>query len=86
MVRGGGAGFRGTGNGGGTFLYDMENLNGYTQSNRYQGSVNATYTPAPWASFEALYSYDNRTTLGNSGRLSSSAMEYSFPGSPCRAR
>lgn len=66
IVRGGGAGLRGTGNGGGTFLYDMENLNGYSTSNRFQGSVNATYTPAPWASFEALYSYDNRTTYSNS--------------------
>ncbi|MCA0377044.1 MAG: SusC/RagA family TonB-linked outer membrane protein [Gemmatimonadetes bacterium] len=66
LVRGGGAGLRGTGNGAGTFLYDMETLNAYNTTNRFQGSINATYTPAAWASFEALYSYDNRTTLTNS--------------------
>jgi TonB-linked SusC/RagA family outer membrane protein len=66
LVRGGGANFRGTGNGGGTFLYDMENLNGYTTTSRYQGSITGTYTPAPWATFEALYSYDNRQSLSNS--------------------
>lgn len=65
LVRGGGANLRGTGNGGGTFLYDAYNLNDYTSSNRYQGSINATYTPAPWASFEALYSYDNRQSMSN---------------------
>lgn len=65
LVRGGGANLRGSGNGGGTFLYDGQYLNDYTESNRYQGSVSATYTPAPWASFEALYSYDSRTTMEN---------------------
>lgn len=65
LVRGGGANLRGSGNGGGTFLYDGENLNDYTESNRYQGSVSMTYTPAPWASFEALYAYDQRGTFRN---------------------
>lgn len=64
IVRGGGAGLRGTGNGGGTFLYDAAYLNNFTESNRYQGSLSMTYTPAPWASFEALYAYDSRTTTG----------------------
>jgi TonB-linked SusC/RagA family outer membrane protein len=65
LVRGGGAGLRGTGNGGGTLLYDQEVYNSYTNSTRYQGSINATYTPAPWASFEALYSYDNRSSTND---------------------
>lgn len=65
LVRGGGANLRGSGNGGGTFLYDGQYLNDYTESNRYQGSVSMTYTPAPWASFEALYSYDQRSTVSN---------------------
>jgi TonB-linked SusC/RagA family outer membrane protein len=66
IVRGGGSGLRGTGNGGGTFLYDMQNLNAYTNADRWQGSVNTTYTPVPWASFEALYSFDNRDRISNS--------------------
>lgn len=66
IVRGGGSGLRGTGNGGGTFLYDMQNLNAYTNADRWQGSINTTYTPAPWASFEALYSFDNRDRISNS--------------------
>ncbi len=66
IVRGGGAGLRGTGNGGGTFLYDAENLNAYQTSTRYLASMTATYTPAEWASFDALYSYDYRSRLNNS--------------------
>lgn len=66
IIRGGGTGFRPTANGAGTFLYDFENYLARTNSTRYLANLNATYTPAEWLSFEALYSYDNRQTLGNS--------------------
>ena len=62
IIRGGGAGLRGTGNGAGTFLYDMDNYFANGTSSRYQGSVTTMYTPFEWASFDALYSYDNRVS------------------------
>ena len=65
LIRGGGTGFRPTGNGGGTFLYDSENRVNRQNSARYLASITATYTPAEWASFDALYSYDFRQSLGN---------------------
>jgi TonB-linked SusC/RagA family outer membrane protein len=65
LVRGGGSNIRGTGNGGGTFLYDMENLYNNTKANRYQASISATYTPAEWITVDALYSYDNRNTISD---------------------
>lgn len=61
LVRGGGGGFSPTGNGGGTFLYDMENLMNYQENQRYLGSIGANWNPTDWASFEALFSYDNRS-------------------------
>ncbi len=60
IVRGGGAGLRGSGNGAGTFLYDQENLVSNQYSVRYLGTISSTYTPAEWATFDASYSYDNR--------------------------
>ncbi len=66
LLRGGGAGFRPTGNGGGTLLYQTENQFAENVSTRYQASINSTYTPTEWLSLEALYSYDNRETLSNS--------------------
>ncbi len=65
IVRGGGANLRGTGNGGGTFLYDMENLKADVYSARYLASISSTFTPAEWLSFDALYSYDYRSRLSN---------------------
>lgn len=65
IVRGGGAGLRGTGNGAGTFLYDV-GLNGNKnwfderRSARFLGSVNARYFPADWITFEGTFAYDNR--------------------------
>lgn len=63
LVRGGGAGFSPTGNGGGTFLYDMidDMATSVRNSNRYLASVGANWNPTDWASFEALFSYDNRS-------------------------
>ena len=66
LLRGGGSGFRPTGNGGGSLLYATENAFDTDASSRYQASINSTYTPAEWISFEGLYSYDNRQRLSTS--------------------
>ncbi len=66
LLRGGGSGFRPTGNGGGSLLYATENAFDQDNSTRYQASITSTYTPAEWLSFEALYSYDNRQRLASS--------------------
>ena len=63
IIRGGGTGFRPTGNSAGTFLYDFEHYKSANYSTRYLASISANYTPAEWASFDALYSYDNRSSL-----------------------
>jgi TonB-linked SusC/RagA family outer membrane protein len=61
IVRGGGSGFaRPTGNGAGTFLYDMENLYNTRETNRFMGNMTSTYFPAEWVTFEAAFAYDNR--------------------------
>ena len=65
IIRGGGTGFRPTGNGGGTFLYATENATNVQTSARYLASGTITYTPADWATFDALYSYDYRSRLNN---------------------
>ena len=66
IIKGGGTGFRPTGNGGGTFLYATENQTGRSSGTRYLASMTTTYTPSDWASFEALYSYDFRNSLSDS--------------------
>jgi TonB-linked SusC/RagA family outer membrane protein len=66
ILRGGGANLRGSGNGIGTHLYGVQNSYNNVASQRYQGSLTMNYTPASWASFEALYSYDNRQSRSNS--------------------
>jgi TonB-linked SusC/RagA family outer membrane protein len=66
LVRAGGSGIRGSGNGAGTFLYDTENYNSLRTANRFLGSVTSTYTPADWATFEGTVAYDNRQRLDNS--------------------
>ncbi len=66
LIKGGGTGFRPTGNGGGTFLYATENSTAFQNSARYLASVTSTYTPAEWASFDVLYSYDYRGRYNNS--------------------
>ena len=66
IIKGGGTGFRPTGNGAGTFLYATENQTGRSSGTRYLASMTTTYTPSDWASFEALYSYDFRNSLSDS--------------------
>src|SRR5262245_8745923 len=58
LIRGGGSGFRPTGNGGGVFLYDSENSIAERNSTRYTGAINGTYFPADWVTFEANFGYD----------------------------
>jgi TonB-linked SusC/RagA family outer membrane protein len=65
LVRGGGAGFRGTGNGGGTFLYDMENLYQSRDSERFLGNITSSYFPADWVTLEGTFAYDNRYRIDN---------------------
>jgi TonB-linked SusC/RagA family outer membrane protein len=58
IVRGGHS--RPTGNGAGTFLYDMENRTDDRFSNRFLGSLSSSYFPVDWLSFDALFTYDGR--------------------------
>lgn len=65
IVRGGGAGLRGTGNGAGTFLYDAgvdgrKNWYDVRDASRFLGGINARYYPADWFTLEGSFSYDNR--------------------------
>jgi TonB-linked SusC/RagA family outer membrane protein len=60
IVRGAGAGFRPTGNGGGTVLYDMENLTNRRVSSRFIAGVTGRYFPREWMTFEGTFGYDNR--------------------------
>jgi hypothetical protein len=69
LVRGGGSGFRPTGNGGGVFLYDAENSLGERNSTRYTGSINGSYFPADWVTFEGTFGYDNRQRLDNNANF-----------------
>ncbi|MES2177934.1 MAG: SusC/RagA family TonB-linked outer membrane protein [Gemmatimonadota bacterium] len=66
LIKLGGAGFRGSGNAAGTFLYDSENLFDTSYSTRYLGSISANYFPTDWATFDATFGYDNRTRFQDS--------------------
>ncbi|HEX9166231.1 MAG TPA: SusC/RagA family TonB-linked outer membrane protein [Gemmatimonadales bacterium] len=65
MVRSGGAGWRPTGNGAGTFLYDTEMLLSDRNTHRFLGSITGKYYPADWVTFEANFAYDNRNRRDN---------------------
>lgn len=65
IIRGGGTGFRPTANGAGTFIYATENSVNNQNSARYLASLSSTYTPADWATFDILYSYDYRQRVNN---------------------
>jgi TonB-linked SusC/RagA family outer membrane protein len=62
----GGTGFRPTGNGGFGILYDTENFFADRTSNRFLGSLTASYFPASWVTFEGTFGYDNRNRFQNS--------------------
>jgi TonB-linked SusC/RagA family outer membrane protein len=65
MVRSGGTGWRPTGNGAGTFLYDTEMLLSDRNTHRFLGSITGKYFPADWVTFEANFAYDNRNRRDN---------------------
>ncbi|MDQ8165638.1 MAG: SusC/RagA family TonB-linked outer membrane protein [Gemmatimonadota bacterium] len=60
LVRGGGPGIRGSGNGAGSPLYDSENSLEPGRSKRIVASATSTYFPAEWINFEANVGYDSR--------------------------
>lgn len=62
FIRTGGAGFRPTGNGGGSALYGNvdDEFRAWRESTRFLGSVTARYFPAEWATFEGTFAYDRR--------------------------
>ena len=61
LVRSGGASLHTpTGNGGGTFLYDTENLFNSNDSYRFLGNFTARYFPKDWVTVEGTAAYDNR--------------------------
>ncbi len=67
LVRSGGASLHTpTGNGGGTFLYDTENLFNTSDSYRILGNVTARYFPKEWFTLEGTAAYDNRLLLRTS--------------------
>jgi TonB-linked SusC/RagA family outer membrane protein len=67
LVRSGGASLRSpTGNGGGTLLYDTENLYNSSSSERFLGTVTSRYFPAEWVTVEGTFAYDNRQRLQKS--------------------
>ena len=67
LVRSGGASLHTpTGNGGGTFLYDTENLFNTSDSYRILGNVTARYFPKEWFTLEGTAAYDNRLALQTS--------------------
>ena len=64
LVRSGGAGLRTpTGNGGGTFLYQSENLVNRSNSYRFLGNLTTRYFPKDWVTVEGTFAYDNRQRL-----------------------
>ena len=64
IVRAGGSGFaRPTGNGAGTFLYDMEMLSDERTASRFMGNMTTSYFPAQWLTVEGTFAYDNRSRL-----------------------
>jgi TonB-linked SusC/RagA family outer membrane protein len=60
FLRGFGPTSRPTGNGAGGFFYNAENEILARGSERYLGSLNASYFPADWITFEGTFAYDHR--------------------------
>ena len=61
LIRSGGGGLHTpTGNGSGTYLYDLENRNDTRYSNRFVGNLTASYFPKTWVTMEGVFAYDNR--------------------------
>jgi hypothetical protein len=60
ILRGGGAGIRGSGNGTISPLYDPQNWFGERNSQRLIANLTTSYFPADWVTFEATAGYDSR--------------------------
>lgn len=62
IISTGGAPLRGTGNGGGSFLYDQYDDMWYDfrNNNRFIGNINASYFPAEWITLDGIFAYDRR--------------------------
>lgn len=60
LIRGGGPGIRGSGNGAGSPLYDSENSLEPGKAKRVVASLTSTYFPADWINVEANVGYDSR--------------------------
>lgn len=62
IITTGGSPLRGTGNGGGSFMYDQYNDMWYDfrNNNRLIGNINASYFPADWITFDGTFAYDRR--------------------------
>jgi TonB-dependent SusC/RagA subfamily outer membrane receptor len=75
IIRGGGAGLRGSGNGGGTFLYNNDNDNevNLRTSYRFVGNVSANYFPAEWVTIEGLLPMTTARAAMTSGASRASA-------------
>jgi TonB-linked SusC/RagA family outer membrane protein len=56
-----GSSARPTGNGNGGYFYNQENELWYRISNRFLGSMTASYFPADWVTFDGTVAYDNRS-------------------------
>jgi TonB-linked SusC/RagA family outer membrane protein len=63
LVRGGGPGIRGSGNGSGSPLYDSENSLEPGRARRIVGSLSSSYFPAEWVTFEGNLGYDGRSRI-----------------------
>lgn len=62
LIRSGGGGIRTpTGNGSGTYLYDLENRKDTRNTNRFVGNITMSYFPADWVTLEGVFAYDNRS-------------------------
>ena len=66
LVRGGGPGIRGSGNGAGSPLYDSENSLAPSESRRIVASLTSSYFPTDWITFEGAMGYDGRSRTSES--------------------
>ena len=60
IIRGGGTPFRGTGNGGGAFIYSLENSVNRREAVRFLSNMTVNWLPTDWATVEGTFGYDNR--------------------------
>jgi TonB-linked SusC/RagA family outer membrane protein len=61
LVRAGGSGLMGSGNGGGGIFYNTFHNQEPRTATRFLGSLNAKYFPAEWVTFEGVFAYDTRS-------------------------